>query len=1546
MFPQGSPRLSLEGFKVRIDPSDPRIGRAPRLGFHLSKASYPLEGIDPFSPLRLPERVDVALRDMDSSLLKSLRAQMEVELATGAHRFPLARRHYFEVEVLEGTVVYVRFEAGAPPEHPRLAQRLASRMLAAPDETTPRSGEERIVRSLELTFSPPLVLPNVIPTLFEVRGLFHDRMLGALLGQVVSSRTSQLAQTLGTDRFLATLNAAAEKANRLGLVELRHVRAEPELNARTGKWELRLSFSGQVQLSGGVPPIAFTDVVVPAVILPIPYASLDDLLSRSPLASADLRRDEVRIDEAVEGVRGIVKAIHGRFEGTAELPSHELRFDMVDRTQVQVRATLPSVVSISGQLQGTVERDTLTMDLEEVVVGFPEPSLRLGVRALVEDPGPQAGRLPDRLRVHVENKVAEGSSIPSVELEVVTSNPLATGSSRLVLGLQNVCIDGGSGGLSIEGRSIDLWPMSRKIAFRCDLSTKHDVVLEEVGLRNKVRVPHGHCVGSLELGQDGLWHVALDGRAGFAVRTTRKVPCIPELSIDAAELNAQVEGEASVHAAADADFAITNAFDVTIREGLISTVLQKAELTLEDRRIEFAPRTEVGVRTRQAAVTSSGVGDLAFDVTWDMHGEPTWLHAGGRSASLLARDLRNGALTVHFSPEGRLSFSGDRQGLYGIRYFNTLLNPAADPQHLFEILRSEEALSHVFSALELISPELADRATLLRDMALGIRTIAERAGIRELHHFIPRPAMARLMSLLLAGDESLAERLAVQIRSATESRGIDVIEIKNILRPYFDEFEVDYELDAVVRWLERLLRPIAPIADEAPVEVLPLAVDPANAEYVAGLPSAAEIYRRAQRGKVDSEFTLQLCRLAVLLTAEQLDEVLSHKDPTWRTTHVQWLAYVSSVKKRIQRFAAAYGGIEYALQEVAIAMVLGEAVGDGTDSLLAPDAAWEGGGWPPACALGPDEVATLLKAGLALDRQGRQAQINNRMLLDLIERRSSQFAIEVLAEIGQDNPNALPGVLFAFLDQEQDHMLVSIDLPSMLERKLGMPVPRRRDFMAGGRRAPDSYYEALAQLADAVMARAVGYFARKSHLQTVRHPIPSSWRLRPKHRGLADAAKETIRKADEAGAACTFGRKGARDRDKATAAYRAAFQRCAELLAQDRTAFQSAWLKSFWSRNEEALKALSVLRNYQQDVDQVRAWLHRRTGQAAFDDEQDLLRAVIDTLVCDPRDRKKLMSDPLVRLLIDPEPGPVDFAIVSCMGVITEGEQGTELEDAFRRLGEQRGVRVLRAPTGTAMSLEENARRIISSIRQIEGPYGLLGYSQGCANAIAAESMLRGGTPEQQALLDRLVCRNLLFSAFNGSAHGTFGSQKFLEAMIQGEKILKFYQTTHSSEVVGAFLRIVRAVVDSPVFVRVLAGVHSLTPARAKDFHRELQIVEHAPTSTVRGVVDEPDLPEALELTWYSLRHMKGGAEQDTQVLASDAIGASTRVINDTTRLLARCDMPSMRQAIHHWSPLLRETQFVTTERDRERRVYDSPKDRHVFPWVDVNTRFGLIKRA
>jgi hypothetical protein len=296
------------------------------------------------------------------------------------------------------------------------------------------------------------------------------------------------------------------------------------------------------------------------------------------------------------------------------------------------------------------------------------------------------------------------------------------------------------------------------------------------------------------------------------------------------------------------------------------------------------------------------------------------------------------------------------------------------------------------------------------------------------------------------------------------------------------------------------------------------------------------------------------------------------------------------------------------------------------------------------------------------------------------------------------------------------------------------------------------------------------------------------------------------------------------------------------------------------------------------------------------------------------------------------------------MGVITDGGEGKELVDAYRRLAERRGVRVLRAHTGTAWSLERNAMKIIEAIRACTTPWGIIGYSQGCANALMAESLLHGGTPEEQRLLDDMVCRNMLFSAVNGSAHGTSGMIKFLRALVLGERSLKHYQAVYSWEAIQAALRVAKAVLDSRVFVHVLGGAHSLSFERARILHRDGQFLDRVPTTLTRGVVTEDRLPEMLEYLYYCLKVLTHGAEQDTQVLITDAIGASTRVVNDNTAVLARCDMATYPQATHHWAPLSAEVEFVTTERDRRLAIYDSPKDRLVWPWVEVNARFGRIR--
>jgi hypothetical protein len=70
-----------------------------------------------------------------------------------------------------------------------------------------------------------------------------------------------------------------------------------------------------------------------------------------------------------------------------------------------------------------------------------------------------------------------------------------------------------------------------------------------------------------------------------------------------------------------------------------------------------------------------------------------------------------------------------------------------------------------------------------------------------------------------------------------------------------------------------------------------------------------------------------------------------------------------------------------------------------------------------------------------------------------------------------------------------------------------------------------------------------------------------------------------------------------------------------------------------------------------------------------------------------------------------------------------------------------------------------------------------------------------------------------------------------------------------------------------------------------------------------------------------------------------DAVGHPVYTKNRHGRRMAHCDRGGGTQRTHHWSPLNEEVGMVTTGRDEERQSFECAKDRHVFPFCDVNAR-------
>jgi hypothetical protein len=1517
------------GFRVaRVERT---TGGDPAVRLHLSRSARPPAGAPAFAPFRLPDQVEAVLRSVGIELLRAVGGSLSVTFEPGRHAFPLAQG------------APVQFEFG-----PQTRAQVDVEVRAEDD------GDGRpvpVIQRLDLLFDRPVVLHNTIQALGEVRALFEDRTMGAVLRSApVQFAWQRFQQALPTR--LRALGERLAEPDQLGVILLDRVEARPRWRRRTKTWELRVAFSGLVRTPGGLTR-PFRDIELPNVLLPTPHARVDRLLSNAPLVSADVRMGGAPGLAFLRAALGALRGGTGQLSIEADLPRVGLDARLVDGAEVSVELDAGRSLHVQAPFTFTATPERSEVRLEGIKLGMPDEGLVLDATLTVDhDLTDGEQRWDERFAARADLAVGPGSALPTVTAVMRAAHPLGVGGAVWPLRLSGLRLDG-AGSLSWSGGALALWPTTRAIAFSGDLRTDGDAKDDRGGRRDRVSLPNGRVEGTIELVHGGQWRTRFAAEADVAWHTEFDVPAVPELSIDAGVARGAARASLRVDGNVVLGVPARNALHVDLRGSGVALTLHGAALRLGDRALGVPEGATFGARVVRGALSPTGPEELRVELDWDLHGQECRLDTVGRSVSLLAHGLRRGALTAVMGEGGRLRFescgadggSEEEERLYGVRWFNALLNPAANPKSLLDLVRSEDALRHVVQALAVFAPDAADTLEDLQTAALTFRRVLDREAIRQPRDAIPRPVLARLFSYVLVGNAALAPRLEPILQSVTDGRGLDVAALKAVLRAQMDALELDYEIDAVVRWLDLLVSPTEPVAAPPLRPLAALAEDPALAWTHEGLPSAGDLYRAVEQRRMTPALAAQAADLAPYLSEAQLAWLWKRCRPAWGEDTALRLRYARELKRRVAVVRAGYGGMEHAPQSPWIAQFLGEAAGltPGHDGL---DGAEDGA--PSFGALGPEEVAALLQAGLATGRQSRQMQINNRLLLELMERRPDDFTRAVFVELGHQSPRALAGVLFAFLDQDQDHLQAPLDLAAFLERRLHLPVPRHADYLAGGVKARRCYTEALDELAAAILARAEEWLARKAWLQTVRHePRPAPTLARGAAGRLAKEAKAALRDAELLSAELRFDAGETAAHAAARGAWEEAFRACRELLRTEPLAFRAPWLREFWGRNEEALRVRSVVRGYQEDLDHDRRWLHVRRGDAApwetLTDEQALLDAVVDQLYVFPADRQALKHDPFVRLLVPPPAGRYAFTAVSAMGVITEGAQGRELEAAWRRLRERRGVQLLRADTATGRSLEYNAERVIDEVRRAKTPWGWVGYSQGCANALMAESLLRGGTPDEQALLESFVSRCLLFSAANGSAHGSSGDWKLGRALVRGERILKPYQGTYSRPALRAFYRAARAALDSRAFHQGMGGWHSLTYERAVTFHRDLQLADHATSSVTRGVCEWPWVPEALEYMWFVLGRIQPGRPQDTQVTIEDAEGRSTRVDNPWTRALAQACLPNRVQAIHHWSPLTAEIEFVETDRDLARAIYQSPKDRHVAPWIEAQARFGRI---
>ena len=208
------------------------------------------------------------------------------------------------------------------------------------------------------------------------------------------------------------------------------------------------------------------------------------------------------------------------------------------------------------------------------------------------------------------------------------------------------------------------------------------------------------------------------------------------------------------------------------------------------------------------------------------------------------------------------------------------------------------------------------------------------------------------------------------------------------------------------------------------------------------------------------------------------------------------------------------------------------------------------------------------------------------------------------------------------LDQNSFRPVHRLDMHALLESWLpGLKVPRREDYMAGGRWARQSYYEAIWSLSTNILEDAECYMALKGHIQRFRthsnsDPIPHPRADTPSNdsqvgldnnfdqpKGTStlmeslSQAQDKIDEADRFGVSVAMklikdekNTKESPEYEEAIQKYLDTFDACARVRDLDKHAFQSDWFREYYRRNYDALMIKSMYDNVVNDDDNVRRW--------------------------------------------------------------------------------------------------------------------------------------------------------------------------------------------------------------------------------------------------------------------------------------------------------------------------------------------------------------------
>ena len=252
-------------------------------------ASFPFDLPDSFAPLLSSSQTEMLLHHLTADLVHGIHAKAIAQIQEGVHEIPLDKdpsRPQFNIDIGKGGC-RVSIDANVGSDSLSQAQDLD---VSIP--TTSRSLP--MVKHAGVTFDPPVSLKNVAPTLIHIPTLFEDSYVVPRYRRIQIIRYF-INLIIGISNYIEKVLWIVEGFLQIHLGKVRITpiyKGRSSIDDTSPEWRLVLAFSGHCHLFG-LFPIPFINVILPTFIIPQPHALLEYLMSKQPLASAKIRRENI-----------------------------------------------------------------------------------------------------------------------------------------------------------------------------------------------------------------------------------------------------------------------------------------------------------------------------------------------------------------------------------------------------------------------------------------------------------------------------------------------------------------------------------------------------------------------------------------------------------------------------------------------------------------------------------------------------------------------------------------------------------------------------------------------------------------------------------------------------------------------------------------------------------------------------------------------------------------------------------------------------------------------------------------------------------------------------------------------------------------------------------------------------------------------------------------------------------------------------------------------------------------------------------------------------